>query len=247
MHFSTEVRHNQQPIGTVSSVQQHPLGTIIRGVDGLLGEGEFIYLQGVASCLAADLVSYDPFTGLTTRAAATANSGLPLAVATAPLALGEYGWFQISGTMTVANNATAAAGPAFQKATAQIGSAAVAGTQILGGARILTSNGSTFSKTVQTRSGSDLLFVPDFDAIFVGCPISGTGIQASTFIGQGVDDSVDATATPGGRRGGYVKLTTSDLSTSRPATADGSVTGTFTRTNFSLMSGQRIFAQGQIT
>lgn len=246
MHFSTEVKLNQQPIGTVSSTQQHPLGTLIRGVDGLLGEGEFIYLQGVASCLACDLVSYDPFTGLTTRGAAAANSGLPLAVATAPLALGEYGWFQISGAMTVANNATAAAGPAFQKATAQIGSAAVAGTQILGGARILVADGSTFTKTCKTVNGSDLLYVPDFDALFVGCPVSGTGIPATTFVGQGVDDSVDAGGTPGGKRSGVIKLTTADLSTSRPATADGVVTVTFTRTSFSLMSGNRIFGQGQI-
>lgn len=247
MHFSIETRSNVQPISTVSTTQLLPYGTIIRGWDGLLGEGEFIYLGGAASMVPGDLVSYDPFTGAVTRAAATANSGFPLAVATAATVASSYGWYQISGAMTVGNNGTAAAGAAFQKATADIGSAAVAGTQILGGAQILVANGTTFTKTGTTRNGSDLVYVPDLDAVFVGCPISGTGVQASSFVGTGVDGSPDAAGTVGGRKGTYIKLTTSDLTTSRPASADGTVTLTFTRTNFSLMGGNRIFAQGQIT
>jgi hypothetical protein len=247
MFFPTDPKSLPQPIHETSTVQLMPLGTIVQAVDNVLGAGEFIYLAGVASTLVADLVTFNPFTGATTRGAATANSGLPLAVAMSPNVASQFGWYQVSGVMTVVNNATAAAGAAFQKATAQIGSAAVAGTQILGGAQILVANSSTFTKTCTTVNGSDALLVPNFDAIFVGCPVSGTGIQASSFVGAGVNGSPDYRSSSGGQKFGYIKLTTSDLATSRPATADGSVTVTFTRTNFSLMGGYRIAAQGQIT
>ena len=248
MHYPTEPRNFPQPIQSTSTTQFFPYGTIVKAVDPLLGEGEFIYLQGAASTLVGDLVTYNAFTGVTTRGAAAATSVLPIGIAMAPLnATTLFGWYQISGIATVSNNATAATGPAFQKATAQIGSAAVAGTQILGGAQILVANSSTFTKTCTTVNGSDALLVPNFDAIFVGCPVSGTGIPATTFVGAGTDGSPDYRATPGGQKVGYIKLTTSDLATSRPATADGTVTVTFTRTNFSLMGGHRYFAQGQIT
>jgi hypothetical protein len=247
MFFPTDPKNFPQPIHETSATQLQPINSLVKAVDGLLGEGEFVYLAGVASTLACDLVTYNPLTGATTRGAATANSGLPLGVAMSPNVANQFGWYQVSGAMVVANNATAAAGAAFQKATAQIGSAAVAGTQVLGGGQILTANGSTFTKTCTTRNGDDALLVPNFDGIFVGCPVSGTGIQASSFVGAGVNGSPDYRASSGGQKFGYLKLTTSDLATSRPANADGTVTVTFTRTNFSVMSGSRIFAQGQIT
>ena len=38
-----------QPIEDTSTTQKHPLGTIVRGTDPTYGEGEFIYLLGVAN------------------------------------------------------------------------------------------------------------------------------------------------------------------------------------------------------
>ena len=221
------------------TVQSFPFGFKIRAFEPVLGFGEFVYLQGVASTVAGSTVTYNPFTGVTTLDAATANDGSPIAVALAPTVAGLFGWYQVSGTTLVANNATAAVGNAFRKATGQIGSAAVAGTQILGGAKILVANASTFTKTCTTRNGSTELVVPNFDAVFVGCPISGTGIPGGTTVAAGYNNSPSAYGSSAGSAGKLIM--------SAAATADGTVTVTFTRTNFSLMSGADYFGQGQIS
>jgi hypothetical protein len=221
------------------TTQYFPFGFRLQGFDPVLGFGEFIYLQGVASTVAGSLVTYNAFTGVTTLDAATANDGSPLAVAVAPCVANQFGWYQVAGVATVANNATAAAGNAFRKATGQIGSAAVAGTQILGGAKILTANSSTFTKVGTTRNGSTEIFFSNLDAVFVGCPISGTGIPGGATVAAGYNNS------PNGRNSSAGSATS--LISSAAATADGTVTVTFTRTNFSLMGGNFYAGQGQIT
>jgi hypothetical protein len=222
------------------TVQNFPFGYRVRAFEPVLGYGEFVYLQGVASTVAGSAVTYNPFTGVTTLDAATANDGSPLAFALAPCTAGLFGWYQVSGTALAANNATAATGNAFRKATGQIGSAAVAGTQILGGAKILVANSSTFTKTCTTRNGSTELIVPNFDAVFVGCPISGTGIPGGTTVAAGFNNGPNGRNSSAGSAGTLIM--------SAAATADGTVTVTFTRTNFSLISGNGgFFGQGQIT
>ena len=52
-----------QPIAVTDTTQNHPLGTIVRAVDPTYGEGEFIYLTGVASTVAGDVVSYNTTQG----------------------------------------------------------------------------------------------------------------------------------------------------------------------------------------
>jgi hypothetical protein len=76
-----------QPITTLSTVQNHPLGTIVQAVDPTYGSGEFIYLDGVASCADKDWVSYN----------LDANAIGPVAVAMAACTASYYGWFQIGG------------------------------------------------------------------------------------------------------------------------------------------------------
>lgn len=221
------------------TVQNFPYGYKVRAFDNLLGFGEFIYLQGVASTVAGSAVTYNPFTGVTTLDAATANDGSPIAFAVAPTVAALFGWYQVSGTAIAANNATAAAGNAFRKATGQIGSAAVAGTQILGGAKILTANGSTFTKTGTTRNGSTEVFFSNLDGVFVGCPVSGTGIPGSTVVAAGYNNSPNSRNSSAGSATGLIM--------NNAATADGTVTVTFTRTNFSLLSGTGgFYGQGQI-
>lgn len=221
------------------TVQTFPYGFKVRAFDPLLGFGEFIYLQGVAATVAGSAVTYNPFTGVTTLDAATANDGSPIAFAVAPCVAGLFGWYQVGGVAVANNNATAAAGNAFRKATGQIGSAAVAGTQILGGAKILTANGSTFTKVGTTRNGSTEVAVSNLDGVFVGCPVSGTGIPGGATVAAGVGNS------PNARNSSAGSATTFLLSAA--ATADGTVTVTFTRTNFSLVGGWDYFGQGQIT
>ncbi|MGC3959567.1 MAG: hypothetical protein QM813_16955 [Verrucomicrobiota bacterium] len=239
MWIPTDVKNLPQRLMETDTVQNLPFGTVVNGFDPILGAGQFIYLQGVASTVAGSSVTYNPFTGVTTLDAATANDASPIAFALAPTVASLYGWYQISGTAVAANNGTAATGNAFRKATGQIGSAAVAGTQILGGCKILVANGSTFTKTCTTRNGSTVLIVPNLDAVFVGCPISGTGIPGGTTVAAGVNNSPNGSNTSAG--------SAATLIMSAAATADGTVTVTFTRTNFSLVSGNQYFGQGQIT
>jgi hypothetical protein len=220
------------------TVQNFPFGFRVRAFDPLLGFGEFIYLQGVASTVAGSCVTYNAFTGVTTLGAATANDASPIAFAVAPCVANLFGWYQIAGTAVAANNGTAAAGNVFTKATGTVGSAAVAGTQILG-AKIVTANGSTFTKTGTTRNGSTEVFFSNLDGVFVGCPISGTGIPGGTTVAAGVNNS------PNGRNSSASSATS--LIMSAAATADGTVTVTFTRTNFSLVNGNFFCGQGQIT
>lgn len=120
-------------------------GEIVTGWDPLLGSGEFIYLQGVASLVAGDVVSYNALTGATTRWAGTANTGWPLAVALSNPLAGQNGWFQIAGNAIATCTGTVAAGDsAYFSATAALKSAAAAGKQVLGCQAVLA-NGGTIS------------------------------------------------------------------------------------------------------
>lgn len=85
----------RQPIATTSTTQRHPLGTRVRAVDPTYGEGEFIYLKGVASTAIGSWVTIheDDFT--TTLLAA--NDIGQVGVAMSANVASQYGWYQISG------------------------------------------------------------------------------------------------------------------------------------------------------
>lgn len=237
MYFLTEPKSVPQPIQSVSATQLLPFGTIVRAYDPIMGAGEFMYLQGIASTVVGDVVNYNSFTGATTRNVAAANANQTLAIAMAALVASTFGWYQVSGACIVTNNATAAAGLVYVVGTGTVSSTAVSGMEIQG-SRLLTANGTTFTKAVTTRNGGTALWVPNFDGLFVGLPVSGTGIAASSVIAAGVDGGPAAQGgTPGG--GGYVNL-------NNAMTADGTVTGTFTRTNYSVMSGNRYQQLGSV-
>lgn len=85
-----------QPIATKSTTQKHPLGMIVQAEDATLGQGEFIYLKGVASTAVGSWVGYFP-NG--TSILAVANGNYPLAISlTTNTTTGSYAWYQISGT-----------------------------------------------------------------------------------------------------------------------------------------------------
>jgi hypothetical protein len=104
------------------TVQNFPFGFKVRAFDPILGFGEFIYLQGVASTVAGSVVNYNPFTGVTTLNVPAAITNLPIAIAVAPCVASLFGWYQVSGVAVVANNATAAAGKPFLVGTGTISS-----------------------------------------------------------------------------------------------------------------------------
>jgi hypothetical protein len=110
----------------IDSEARNPLGTIQR-----IGSKEYIYLQGVASTVAGDLVTYDE-AFLTARSVASAVG--PCAVALAAVVASKYGWYQIGGSATL-NVSAAVADNAklFLTATAgQVDDTSVAGDQVVG-------------------------------------------------------------------------------------------------------------------
>lgn len=122
-------------IETRDTTQKCPLGTIVRGVDPTYGEGEFIYLQGVASTIVGSIVEYDTNfqTGLDTTAL---NLPRPLAVAMSICTASYYGWYQIGGIANIAKlSTTSFAAAAALAASAGLAIAAVSG-RIINGALV---------------------------------------------------------------------------------------------------------------
>lgn len=128
-----------QDIATTETVQKHPIGTSVRAVDPTYGEGEFIYLKGVASTIVGDLVVYDQYANTTTRA--VAGSRGPAAVSMSANIAGQFGWYQVKGAAVVKAGTVAADGNVYLTATAgSIDDAVVVGDKV-DGARIKTADG----------------------------------------------------------------------------------------------------------
>lgn len=97
-----------QQIAVTSTEQKHPLGTITKGIDPTLGEGEFIYLLGVASTVVGLAVSYNATTYQTTLLPSTANLSAPVAWAMSANVAAQYGWYQIAGLVKALKSAVKA-------------------------------------------------------------------------------------------------------------------------------------------
>jgi hypothetical protein len=131
------------------------LGTIATFVNNATpqGEGEFIYLQGVANTVLGSLVTYDPATGLTslTVAATNKNQGVPVAVAMSANLLTFYDWYQISGVAVIKKTAVKVSPnvPIYLSGTAgRIKSSAASGDQVLGARSENTATVTTTSSVV---------------------------------------------------------------------------------------------------
>lgn len=95
---SKEPFAGMQGIAETSTTQNHPLGTTVRAVDRAAtayGEGEFIYLTGVASTVVGDAVTYNADDGTTARLVANAIG--PVGFAMSINVASQYGWYQIYG------------------------------------------------------------------------------------------------------------------------------------------------------
>lgn len=88
-----------QQLTETSTVQKHPLGTVVKANDPTFGEGEFIYLKGVASTAVGDVVAFSLATGTTTRCLAATRG--PLAIAMSANVANQYGWYCIRGNVPV--------------------------------------------------------------------------------------------------------------------------------------------------
>lgn len=91
----TTSRIGLQAIADTSTTAHLPLGTIVTAADSTYGEGEFIYLAGVASTAIGSWVTYNPDDFTTTLLAANAIG--PVGVSMSANVASQYGWYQISG------------------------------------------------------------------------------------------------------------------------------------------------------
>lgn len=123
-----------QPIADTSTVQNHPIGTIVRAIDPTYGEGEFIYLKGLASTAVGETVIYDTYANTTKRGVAGDRG--PAAVAMSANVASQYGWYQIKGAAVVKVAAAFADdGACFLTATAGTVDDAVVATDKIDGMR----------------------------------------------------------------------------------------------------------------
>lgn len=94
------------------------------------GEGEFVYLKGLASTAAGDLVVYNG-DGVTTRTVARSTGNC--AVAMSACVAGEFGWYQVYGIAKVKAATIAADKQLYVTATAgQVDDAVVTGDLVYG-------------------------------------------------------------------------------------------------------------------
>jgi hypothetical protein len=122
-----------QPIATTETTKKHPLGTTITAVDPTLGEGEFIYLQGIGSTIVGSVVNYDDLFVTALNTSAVTGPSRPLAVAMSANVASQYGWYQISGMAVAAKASTVSfADGAALGSTSGFAVAAVTGTVIQG-------------------------------------------------------------------------------------------------------------------
>lgn len=103
--FVDDHRVGWQPIADTDTAQRHRLGTIVRGVDPTLGQGEFIYLKGIGSTVVRSIVNYDDDFTTALNTSAVTGPARPLAVAMSANVASQYGWYQISG-LAVATKAS---------------------------------------------------------------------------------------------------------------------------------------------
>lgn len=90
-----ESRIVPQPIASTSTTQNLPLGTRVRAVDDTYGEGEFIYLEGVANTAVGSWVTFNEDDYSTALLAANAIG--QVAVAMSANVADQYGWYQVRG------------------------------------------------------------------------------------------------------------------------------------------------------
>lgn len=94
-----------QPITETSTTQRHPLGMRVLAIDPTYGQGEFIYLTGLAATGVGDWVTYLPDDWTTVKLIADARG--PVAVAMSANVASQYGWYQIFGKVSAGNCLTA--------------------------------------------------------------------------------------------------------------------------------------------
>lgn len=119
-----------QPIEDTDTTQNHPLGMIKQAKHATYGQGEFIYLEGLALTAVGSWVTYNADDFSTTLLAANAIG--PVGVSMSANVASQYGWYQIQGK-AIGKAATGYADNGLVYATATAGTvddAVVAGDRV---------------------------------------------------------------------------------------------------------------------
>jgi hypothetical protein len=153
--YWTENRGGLQPVLDLSTVQNHPLGTIARAQDAVLGALELIYLKGVASTVKGDAVIYDPKAGTTARAVHTTAARGLVAIAMSDCVLADYGWYAISGVVPVAAGSVNAGAPVFLTSTPGTIDDAVVSTDKVEGATTQSTDSASFAYVLLDRPSAN--------------------------------------------------------------------------------------------
>ncbi|HET9554342.1 MAG TPA: hypothetical protein VFP50_15375 [Anaeromyxobacteraceae bacterium] len=145
--YTTDPDIGLQPINDTSTTQNHAIGKRVKAKDGngVYGAAEFIYLKGVASTAAGDIVIYDENANTTTRAVHTTAARGQCAVAMSANVASQYGWYMISGSCLVNSgaNTVAAGAPVYLTSTAGQIDDAVVSTDKVDGMTTTAANGAT--------------------------------------------------------------------------------------------------------
>lgn len=148
----TDTVAGTQAIAETSATQKHPIGTMVRAFDPTYGEGEFIYLVGVASTLVGTVVTWhdsDTTLGQTAFSTTAVDSGEPLAVSMSANTADRYGWYQIAGIAVVGKANTLSLAPGVDLAIASGLAIAAATTNRVNGLNTaITASASTLVITV---------------------------------------------------------------------------------------------------
>jgi len=216
-----------QGIHDTSTAKLARLGQRVDAFDPYFGAGEFVYGRAGAALNMGQVCVMDS-AFVATAVGNTANLGRQLYIAAAPMAQDAYGWFNMSGTYPWNSTASVAAGTTVGiTAAGQVG-ANTAGKQILGAVSVRPATTTVVKANSVTMTGWNVVQLPDTDGLFVGQTASGTGIPGATTV-----SSID-----------YAK---SQVTLSNNATANGTVSVTFTNTGFNTVGSNRPIAQGAIT
>lgn len=143
-------------LASIDTVAKHQLGSKVKAIDPVLGEGEFIYLGGGASVIANAAVIYNPSTSLVTINPVTGGLG-PVAWALGAVTAALFGWFQISG-VAISNtpDAVVAGADVYSDAAVAgaVDDAAVANEQLVGAAFASASGTPAAGKAYVRLSGA---------------------------------------------------------------------------------------------
>lgn len=138
-YYITTTQMGLPAIANTDTVQYAPIGTRVRAVDPTYGEGEFIYLKGIASTVVGSVVIYDEYANTTTLG--VAGSRGPVAVAMSANVASQFGWYQIAGSSVVKAATVLAAGATYWTATPGVLDDAVVATDKIDGMRFKTADG----------------------------------------------------------------------------------------------------------